>query len=567
MNATDTIVNAALLGTAAKEFVPNDGELPAFLQEAFARLRSETAGADPEEVLYRMGALVFACQRAGTEPEAADESLSAIEPAAEEEEGTTYFSRDFGQMLEHLCANKHYGLLEYAYRRAMEWGGKRLIPPAYLPDLFRKAYADDYTMYQNFQRMLWTLAGRRGVWLRKQMGYDAENEGEEEEMWKTASLKVRKHMLYRLRKTQPDKALALLQSDWKEQTVEHREHLVTCLGTGLSVADEPFLQMVAEKDRSDSVRKAAQKLLLSLPDSQLIRESADLLRGKLRYQEKTGWEYEPLEYTPQLKTLGLQYHATVLRNASILQQLAEHQLPILHCELIERMPLDFWAELLDRSPEEAAELLFRKPPLDLFNNTDFLEQNKEFEKAPNLMGRNRFSIENNQVSVTIHTDEDYAFIGIATSEYTRESYEVKTHFSPIKAIFRFNDARWARYIIQANLKKKLTSQLIQFMTPEELEEFDCRDIHMGILLSDLADDQPWGPKLSTRIVEQLIKQKKDFNTDKIDIMAPRIHRSIIPLLNRTLANKQTSQQIAESCRKLKEGLELRDEIDRLVALP
>lgn len=50
-------------------------------------------------------------------------------------------------------------------------------------------------------------------------------------------------------------------------------------------------------------------------------------------------------------------------------------------------------------------------------------------------------------------------------------------------------------------------------------------------------------------------------------MAPRIHRSIIPLLNRTLANKQTSQQIAESCRKLKEGLELRDEIDRLVALP
>ncbi len=530
MNATDTIVNAALLGTAAKEFVPNDGELPAFLQEAFARLRSETAGADPEEVLYRMGALAFACQRAGTEPEAADESLSAIEPAAEEEEGTTYFSRDFGQMLEHLCANKHYGLLEYAYRRAMEWGGKRLIPPAYLPDLFRKAYADDYTMYQNFQRMLWTLAGRRGVWLRKQMGYDAENEGEEEEMWKTASLKVRKHMLYRLRKTQPDKALALLQNNWKKLPINHRERVIEYLEVGLSEADKPFLQTVAEKDCSDKVQRTAQKLLLSLSEEpQLIQESADLLRGMLRYQEKTGWEYEPLEYTPQLQALGLQQYAKP-------QKAIENQLPLLLRELAERMPLDFWAELLDCSAKEAAELLVRNPPFDkLFNQFD--RSNTE------------------RIWITIPTEKG------------SEVYHFAKHFSPIKAIFRFNDARWARYIIQANLKKKLTSQLIQFMTPEELEEFDCRDIHMGLLLSDLADDQPWGPKLSTRIVEQLIKQKKDFNTDKIDTMAPRIHRSIIPLLNRTLANKQTSKQIAESCQKLKEGLELRDEIDRLVALP
>ena len=64
MNVTEPIINAALLGTAAKEFIPNG--LPETLEENFRLLQEKSE--DAEDAFYQFSALTFAYSRAGMEP-------------------------------------------------------------------------------------------------------------------------------------------------------------------------------------------------------------------------------------------------------------------------------------------------------------------------------------------------------------------------------------------------------------------------------------------------------------------------------------------------------------------
>ena len=56
MNVTEPIINAALLGTAAKEFIPNG--LPETLEENFRLLQEKSE--DAEDAFYQFSALTFA---------------------------------------------------------------------------------------------------------------------------------------------------------------------------------------------------------------------------------------------------------------------------------------------------------------------------------------------------------------------------------------------------------------------------------------------------------------------------------------------------------------------------
>ena len=76
MNVTEPIINAALLGTAAKEFIPNG--LPETLEENFRLLQEKSE--DAEDAFYQFSALTFAYSRAGMEPESCpvQQAYSAI---------------------------------------------------------------------------------------------------------------------------------------------------------------------------------------------------------------------------------------------------------------------------------------------------------------------------------------------------------------------------------------------------------------------------------------------------------------------------------------------------------
>lgn len=92
MNVTEPIINAALLGTAAKEFIPNG--LPETLEENFRLLQEKSE--DAEDAFYQFSALTFAYSRAGMEPLPAGEAIAMNEAP---DDSLPYFDRNIGDLL------------------------------------------------------------------------------------------------------------------------------------------------------------------------------------------------------------------------------------------------------------------------------------------------------------------------------------------------------------------------------------------------------------------------------------------------------------------------------------
>ena len=86
-------------------------------------------------------------------------------------------------------------------------------------------------------------------------------------------------------------------------------------------------------DRSSNVKETARRLLCSLPDSELVKIYEELLRGKLHFNFLLGWSYDKIEFTPEMKKLGLE---EVSSNKN------EKDDRFLLRQLAERVPLSFW---------------------------------------------------------------------------------------------------------------------------------------------------------------------------------------------------------------------------------
>ena len=250
MNITEPIINAALLGTATKEFTPSG--FPEALEENF-RLLQEKAE-DAEAAFYQIAALTFAYQRAGTEPQSAEENTVISEAL---EDSLPYFDRTVGEMLVQMVNERNRYLLLYAYRKAVRCN--KLILPFYLRPLISRAYDRNNPDKHEEQSLLSLLAGNRGRWLLPHMELpDWGDTGNE--TWETASHEERKRMLQRLRKENPEQGLALLQTELKNESVAHRDELIQCLRINLSKKDEPFLQEIITTDRSSNVKETARRL-------------------------------------------------------------------------------------------------------------------------------------------------------------------------------------------------------------------------------------------------------------------------------------------------------------------
>ena len=92
MNVTEPIINAALLGTAAKEFIPNG--LPETLEKTSGccKKKSEDAG----RRFYQFSALTFAYSRAGMELLPTGEAITMNEAP---DDSLPYFDRNIGDLL------------------------------------------------------------------------------------------------------------------------------------------------------------------------------------------------------------------------------------------------------------------------------------------------------------------------------------------------------------------------------------------------------------------------------------------------------------------------------------
>ena len=381
MNLTDHIINVALLGTATRELITTD--LPEELQETLRDIQAKAE--DAEALFYQQSALGFAFARAGVEAQ----SIAGVANVTEApEEDKPYFLREVGELLTSLYLNKNQYLLLYAYRKAADKG--KLIPPAYLQTLLRRAFDRNNPYRYEEQHWLSLLAGQRGRWLLPQMGFPVWGESGNE-TWETASHEERKRMLTNLRKNSPEQGLALLQTELKNESAAHRDELIQCLRWGLSKSDEAFLQEIVATDRSSNVKETARRLLCSLPDSELVKIYEELLRGKLHLNFLLGWSYDKIEFTPEMKKLGLE---EVSSNKN------EKDDRFLLRQLAERVPLSFWSEFYDCPPEKAAGKLAKNPPFQklfdlskpILNFSDSgwayhtLKENADEKMADALMG-------------------------------------------------------------------------------------------------------------------------------------------------------------------------------------
>ncbi|MFE9252120.1 DUF5691 domain-containing protein [Streptomyces sp. NPDC007088] len=92
-------------------------------------------------------------------------------------------------------------------------------------------------------------------------------------LWEEGLFAERVALLGRLRTEDPAAALDLLAGTWRTERAEDRLMFVDSLRTGLSPADEPFLEQ-ALADRSRNVRALAAELLSALPESALAGRMA-----------------------------------------------------------------------------------------------------------------------------------------------------------------------------------------------------------------------------------------------------------------------------------------------------
>lgn len=155
----------------------------------------------------------------------------------------------------------------------------KTVPPEALPALLQRAAKAP----QSAEKIL-ALCGSRGAWLAAQVpqwqklyakpGPDA---------WSHASPEERIPILRYLRASRPGEGLKLLLSTWEEDGQRERQVLLKELQTGLSLADEPFLERCLD-DKRQEVRRIAAGLLALLPDSalsgRLFRFSAGLWSQK-----------------------------------------------------------------------------------------------------------------------------------------------------------------------------------------------------------------------------------------------------------------------------------------------
>lgn len=274
--ATRNIDKALQIGSA-RATIAFEHELPEQLR---AILNDAGDSGNPEARLWRASGTLDVWTRAGYAPVPA--------PAATKEDPAAAESMDAcPPRAEHQLTLLLQGM--YPVLRA-EWlrlaGTHRCrLPLRLLPGVLELG-----SKQQELRALIVPLLGARGAWLARQnRQWDwalADGGAGHLQLWQEGGAEQRTHALRTLRAADPAKALQLLQAGWAQEAPEQRAILLACLETGLSLADEAFLETALD-DRRKEVRLAAQGLLARLSDSMLAERMRARLLPLLRVEPRT----------------------------------------------------------------------------------------------------------------------------------------------------------------------------------------------------------------------------------------------------------------------------------------
>lgn len=172
--------------------------------------------------------------------------------------------------------------------------GRRVSPPL-LPAVLRygEKYADAHATIA-------AVLDSRGQWLAQQnpnwqyisVLSDADDRAvgcsRLRSLWQTGTKKQRMLALRQWRRLDPDEARDVIAQTWKSEDWRTRESILSLFHSGLSMADEPFLEAALD-DRSAGVRRSAAECLARLPESRLCQRMAKRVQDCIHLDQKSGW--------------------------------------------------------------------------------------------------------------------------------------------------------------------------------------------------------------------------------------------------------------------------------------
>ncbi len=269
--SVNPLLTQALLGTERHpELPPPPAAVP---QESWQKLE----GLPPAKRLLHAAALLDIAQSAG---QPAREDLLA--PAAAPPETRSYPPSSFRAPLLEMLREVHRSCLP-------EWleicsDQQWLIPPDLLPQLLDAAQRE-----RSLRESVQDCAGRRGPWLartRNLWPWLTESLEEGSANWETGTDAQRLRWYASTRKSDPEKAIAALQKDWKKDSPDFRQHLVELIQLAPLPQEEASLQKMALRDRRAATRLAAQLALWKLPDSAFCKRHQQRICQVLHLQNK-----------------------------------------------------------------------------------------------------------------------------------------------------------------------------------------------------------------------------------------------------------------------------------------
>ncbi|SFV12552.1 hypothetical protein SAMN02799631_05495 [Methylobacterium sp. 174MFSha1.1] len=253
------------------------------------------------------------------------------------------------------AANRLYALLTGGYparERLREWfdlaADAGMRPPAWLHQaLMRHA--------EHLPETARAVAGAELDWLANACGEAKAAESDAGD-WTEGSLAARRAAFAAFRARDPEGARTALEAVFRKEKADFREALVGALWTGLSPADEPFLEACLD-DRAGGVRQAAQRLLPRLPGSpyasrMAVRATTALvITSKSRLLRSATHELAVTlpEESPTLARDGVEPHAWERRGGGVRAGLLRDILARAPLHAFATHPPRLWFELALRS--------------------------------------------------------------------------------------------------------------------------------------------------------------------------------------------------------------------------
>jgi hypothetical protein len=285
--------------------------------------------------LLSLSALLSQYMRAGVEPP----SDPATPPSPAPEDDRPECTPAQALRLERMLAGEHETVLGEWLTRLADAG--RRVPVASLAELLALAGRQ-----RALRGPLDPVLGRRGHWLaalNPEWSFVAGGAvtSDPHAAWETGSRAERINALTGLRKSDPARGRALLESTWGSEPADERTAFIQALSVGLGPGDEPFLEAALD-DRSKLVRREAAELLARLPDSGFARRMAERTAGLLKWDGRALTVKPPTRCDADMERDGVvpKPPARVGQRAWWLRQ------------LVGAIPLDTWERAVGLAPAD-----------------------------------------------------------------------------------------------------------------------------------------------------------------------------------------------------------------------